>query len=168
MKHEAGGMTQEVSSVPDLLNSLIAICKDGEQGYLTAASDVENSELASIFQHYSEQRVKFAKELGAEVARLGGEVTDHGTVSGTVFRGWMNVKSALTGASAGAVIAACETGEDSAAAAFEQAVHTDIPGETRAIVERQAKQVREAHSHMLRLKKEADSGVAFPKNEVKP
>jgi len=159
-------MTQEVSSVPALLNSLIEVCQDGEQGYLTAAKDVENSELASIFQHYAEQRAKFAKELTSEVDRLCGSAVDHGTVSGLIFRGWMNVKSALTGSSAGAVIAACETGEDSAAAAFENAAHTDIPGETRAIIERQGKQIREAHGHMLRLKKEAESGVTFPKNEV--
>jgi uncharacterized protein (TIGR02284 family) len=160
-------MTHEVSDVPALLNDLVEVCQDGEHGYLTAAGDVGNSELASIFGHYAEQRAKFAKELRAEITRLGGSPAEHGTVSGALHRGWINVKSALTGSGSGAVIAACETGEDSAAAKFEQALDTNIPGETRAIVARQAKQVREAHSHMLRLKKEAESGAVFQKNEVK-
>jgi uncharacterized protein (TIGR02284 family) len=160
-------MTHEVADVPALLNDLVEVCQDGERGYLTAAGDVGNSELASIFRHYAEQRVKFAKELRAEIVRLGATAAERGTVSGALHRGWINVKAALTGSGSGAVIAACETGEDSAAAAFEQAVDTDIPGETRGIVERQAKQIREAHSHMLRLKKEAETGAVFQKNEVK-
>jgi hypothetical protein len=57
------------------------------------------------------------------------------------------------------MVAACETGEDSAAASFEQAVDTNITGETREIVERQAKQIREAHSHLLRLKMESEHAV---------
>ena len=51
------------------------------------------------------------------------------------------------------MVAACETGEDSAAASFEQAVDTTITGETREIAERQAKQIREAHSHLFRFEK---------------
>jgi uncharacterized protein (TIGR02284 family) len=152
-------MTHEAADIPALLNSLIEVCLDGEYGYLTAASDVDNTELAGIFRHYGEQRAKFTRELSAEVVRLGGEPVDHGTVTGAIHRGWINVKSALTGSGPEAMIAACETGEDSAAAAFEQAVDTNITGETREIVEKQAKQVREAHSHLLRLKKEQEQAV---------
>jgi hypothetical protein len=57
------------------------------------------------------------------------------------------------------MIPACETGEDSAAASFEQAADTNISGETREIVERQAKHIREAHSHLLRLKKESEQSL---------
>ena len=152
-------MTHEVGDVPALLNGLIEVCLDGERGYLTAASDVDNTELAGIFRQYGEQRAKFVKELSAEVVRLGGEPVGHGSVTGAVHRGWINVKSALTGSGAEAAIGACETGEDSAAAAFEQAVDTNISGETREIVERQARQVREAHSHLQRLKRETERAV---------
>jgi uncharacterized protein (TIGR02284 family) len=152
-------MTHEVDDVPALLNNLIEVCVDGEHGYLTAASDVDNTELATMFRRYGEQRAKFIKELSSEVVRLGGEPVDHGTVTGAIHRGWINVKSALTGSGTEAMVAACETGEDSAAASFEQAVDTNITGETREIVERQAKQIREAHSHLLRLKMESEHAV---------
>lgn len=152
-------MTHDVDDVPALLNSLIEVCLDGEHGYLTAAADVNNSELASTFRQYGEQRAKFVKELSAEVVRLGGEPVNHGSVTGALHRGWLSVKSTLTGSSPEAIVAACETGEDSAAATFEQAVDTTITGETRAMVERQAKQIREAHSHLLRLKKDMEQAV---------
>jgi uncharacterized protein (TIGR02284 family) len=150
-------MTHEINDLPEFLNHLIEVCRDGEHGYMTAASDVENTELASIFRQYAEQRAKFSGELKEEIVRLGGTPVEHGTVTGAIHRGWINVKSTLTGSSSEAVIAACETGEDSAAASFEQAVDTNISGQTRTMVERQAKQIREAHSHMLRLKKDAET-----------
>jgi uncharacterized protein (TIGR02284 family) len=159
-----GCMTDDVSDVQVLLNSLVKVCLDGEHGYRAAAADVENSELQGIFKQYEDQRTKFAKELRAEIGRLGGESTDTGTVGGAIHRGWLNVKSAVTGSSAEAILAACETGEDSAAVAFERAVDSTIGGETRVIVGRQAKQIREAHRHILRLKREAESGVSFQKN----
>lgn len=158
-------MTHKVDDVPAFLNGLIEVCLDGERGYHAAVADVENSELQGIFQHYEEQRAKFARELRGEVVRLGGEPTASGTLQGALHRGWMDMKSVVTGASSRAVIAACETGEDSAAAAFELAVDSTIPGETREIVERQAKQIREAHSHMLRLKEGELSVVRFAKDE---
>jgi uncharacterized protein (TIGR02284 family) len=74
-------MTHDVADVPALLNGLIEVCLDGEHGYLTAASDVDNTELASIFRQDGEQRAKFIKDLSAEVVRLGGEPVDHGTVT---------------------------------------------------------------------------------------
>ena len=158
-------MAQHVDEICSALNSLIQTCRDGEHGYRTAASDVHNSELESIFLGYAEQRTKFAKELHAEVARLEGTVADSGSVSAAVHRGWMNVKAALTGSSAAAIIAACETGEDAAAAAYERVIDSVLPGETRSLVERQRQQVKEAHSHMLRLKGETQRGNSFTTNE---
>jgi uncharacterized protein (TIGR02284 family) len=66
----------------------------------------------------------------------------------------MNLKSALTGGDPGAIVAACETGEDSAAAAFERVVNTDVTGRLRSLVEAQWAKIKEAHQRMLHLKAE--------------
>ena len=86
-------------------------------------------------------------------------------MTAALHRGWMDLKSVVSGGDAGAIIAACETGEDSAKAAFESVVNSDISGHTRSVVEKQWHKIQEAHQHMLRLKAEAASGVEFPKNE---
>jgi uncharacterized protein (TIGR02284 family) len=138
----------------DCLNGLIAVARDGEHGYRTAAADVNNSELGTIFSEYADQRARFVHDLEKEVVRLGGTPSHHGTVTGMVFRGWMNLKGALTGGGAHAIVAACETGEDSAQAAFERVVNLDITGATRSLVEKQWHQIQEAHQRMIHLKKE--------------
>ncbi|MGI8742270.1 MAG: ferritin-like domain-containing protein [Bryobacteraceae bacterium] len=149
----------------DHLNGLIEVCKDGEQGYLEAAKTVHNSQVTTIFNEYAKQRAHFARDLQTEVERLGGSPPDHGSLTAALHRGWMDLKSVLSGGDAGAIIAACETGEDSAQAAFERVVNTDISGHSRSLVEKQWQKIQEAHKHMLRLKAEGASGAEFPKNE---
>jgi uncharacterized protein (TIGR02284 family) len=147
------------------LNGLIEVCKDGERGYATAAEHVGNSELTSVFADYAKQRAGFARELQAEVERLGGTPSDSGSLSAAIHRGWIDVKSLLSGGDARGIVAACETGEDSAKAAFERVVNTNVSGQTRSLVEKQWHRIQEAHRRMLRLKDEAAAGVEFQKNE---
>ena len=146
------------------LNDLTETCKDGELGYRTAAADARNTQLESVFSDYAKQRGHFAQALQAEVARLGGTSTGSGTPTGTLFRGWINLKSALTGGDGGALVAACETGEESAVGAFALVANLDLTGATKTLVEKQQRQIQEAHAHMLRLKAEAD-GAHFQKND---
>jgi uncharacterized protein (TIGR02284 family) len=147
-------MTNSVTpeEIIERLNGLIETARDGERGYLTAAADVKNSELRSIFEEYAEQRRKFVRELEAEVERLGGRPVESGSVAAAVHRGWIDLKGAISGGGVHAIVAACETGEDAAQAAYERVVNLDISGATRTLVERQWRQIQEAHQRMRHLK----------------
>lgn len=147
------------------LNGLIQTCKDGELGYSTAAADVRNTELETVFTEYAKQRGDFARHLQAEVERLGGKPEDSGSAAGTLLRGWMNLKSALSSGSAAAIIGSCETGEETAGASFAWVVNLDISGLTRLLVEKQCHAVREAHACLLRLKAEEAAGARFQNND---
>jgi len=147
------------------LNGLIKACKDGELGYRTAATDVRNSELETVFTEYSKQRGQFARKLQAEVERLGGDAEGSGSMTGTLLRGWMDVKSVLSNGSGAAIIATCETGEEVAVAAFAWVVNLDISGKTRSLVERQCKNIKQAQARLLRLKAEEATGARFQKND---
>jgi len=146
------------------LNELVETCKDGEFGYHTAAENARNTQLESVFSDYSKQRARFARALQTEVGRLGGKPVDSGTPTGTLFRGWINLRSTLSSGDGGAIVAACESGEEVALGAFERVMDMDITGKTKSLVERQGQQIKEAHAHILRLKAEAN-GAAFQKND---
>lgn len=154
-------MTPE-ETIP-LLNNLIRTCKDGEAGYRAAEAGVKNTELQTVFAGYAKQRAEFARHLQAEVERLGGTPEDEGTVTGTLYRGWMNLKSTLSGGDDVAIIASCETGEDSAAAAFERVAYMNISGKTKSLVDSQWEKIKEAHSRMERLNEE--TAAHFQKND---
>jgi uncharacterized protein (TIGR02284 family) len=141
------------------LNNLIETCKDGQNGFQTAAEGVKNSELKTLFGTYSHQRAQFAGELQNEVSRLGGDAEKTGSVAATLHRGWINIKSTVTGEDEGAVIAECERGEDSAVKNYKEALGEDLPADLKAIIEKQYAQVQEAHDRIRALEKASGSGA---------
>lgn len=133
------------------LNDLIEVLLDGENGYAAAASHVSDLHLQTVFAEEARHRATFAKQLRAEVERLGGEPATSGTMQASVHRGWLDLKAAVSGGAPDGIIAACETGDDFAVAAFERVVDLDISGSPRALIEKQLNEIRQAHQRLLNL-----------------
>jgi uncharacterized protein (TIGR02284 family) len=100
------------SDVISTLNNLIETCKDGQNGFQTAAADVENSNLKSVFYEFGQQRARFVGELQTLVKELGGDPENSGSTAATLHRGWINIKSVLTGKDEAAILNEAERGED--------------------------------------------------------
>ncbi|MEO7274165.1 MAG: PA2169 family four-helix-bundle protein, partial [Vicinamibacterales bacterium] len=123
------------------LNSLIETLKDGEEGFRTAADGLTDPQTKATFHKYSRERAQMAQELQAEVRALGGDPEKAGSVAGSVHRGWINIKSAVTGKNDASIIAEAERGEDIAKKAYEEASRAGLPTSASAVVSRQATQV---------------------------
>lgn len=134
------------------LNDLIQTCKDGEEGFRRAAEGLKSPEIKAKFNEYSRQRAAMARDLQDEVRKLGGDAEQGGSVSGTMHRGWLNIKSAVTGKDDHAVLAEAERGEDVAKEAYEKALAEPLAGSAAAVVQRQAAEVRKAHDHVRDLR----------------
>ena len=152
-------MATDNDTVISTLNNLIETCKDGQNGFQTAADGVKNTELKTLFHTYSQQRAQFAAELQAEVRRLGGDPSQTGSVAASLHRGWINIKSAVTGEDEAAVISECERGEDSAVKNYQEAINTGLPADVQATVERQYAQVKEAHDRIRALERASGAGA---------
>lgn len=135
------------------LNDLIAVAIDGSEGYTAAAEHVADPHFQTVFAENAKRRAGYVKELHAEVERLGGQPISAGTLGAAVHRGWIDIKAAVTGGASDSIVAACETGEDAALAAYDKVVNSDISGEPRVIVEKQRNQIKEAHQRLLNLKR---------------
>ncbi len=84
---------------------------------------------------------------------MGGAPKEGGSVSGTLHRGWMNIKEAVTGGSDRAIVAEAERGEDVALDRYQDALNADLPSPVRSTVQRQYTEVRQAHDHVRALEK---------------
>jgi uncharacterized protein (TIGR02284 family) len=122
---------------------LIETCEDGIHGFQTASEAVENPSAKALFASRLPNIQRGLAELKAEVRRLGGDPDKSGTVAGALHRGWINLKSAVTGKNEEAIVMECERGEEHAAHVYEDALQKDLPMDTRAIVERQYRGVLE-------------------------
>lgn len=136
------------------LNSLIETSRNGELGYAEAARLVKDTRIQSILEGYSKERAGFVRALTAEVQKLGGKAEESGSVGAALYRGWMDVKSALTAGSSGAILAACETAEDSTWTHYKNVVDSQISGQSRALVDKQWEKVKEAIAHLQHLQGE--------------
>ena len=140
-------------SVISTLNGLIQTCKDGEEGFHTAGEGVADKQVKETFGKYSRQRGQMARELQDEVKGLGGDPATSGTVSASMHRGWINIKSVVTGKDDQAIIAEAERGVDVAKAAYAAALKTPLQHQVQALVQRQAAAVREAHDTVRAMEK---------------
>ncbi|KNH06139.1 hypothetical protein BRCH_02141c [Candidatus Burkholderia brachyanthoides] len=120
-----------------VLNDLVETSKDGEKGFLKAAEDTRDPSLKLLFQSRAEACSAGARELQELVQRLGGKPETGGSMAGALHRGYVDVKSTVTGHSDHAVLAECERGEDVAKKNYRQALDKDLPADVRAVVERQ-------------------------------
>lgn len=140
----------EVASV---LNGLLETLRDGENGFQSAADGVDDAELKRLFLSLGAQRREFAGELESEILRLGKEPAEHGHLAGALHRGWMDIKSAVTGKDEGAIVSEAERGEDFAVKSFREALAKGLPAAIQVVVERQYTQIQEAHDHVRSLER---------------
>jgi uncharacterized protein (TIGR02284 family) len=127
------------TDVTAILNDLIATCIDGVQGFRDAANAVTGPGIRALFSTRADS-IELAKgELQELVRRLGAKPSESGHAAASVHRGWINLKSVLTGKDDDAIIAEVERGEEKAVNHYQDALRQTLPAGVRSIVEDQAR-----------------------------
>jgi len=142
----------------NVIDNLIETLKDGQEGFQQAAESVSNPNLKSLFRNYSQQRSRFALALQSEARRHG--ETDPETSSsatGALHRGWINLKSAITGGDEHAILAECERGEDSAIEEYKKALADGLTPSAQELVSRQFAEIKMAHDR-IKSRRDASKG----------
>ena len=158
MVSDANPMSNETASNDDVistLNGLIQICRDGQEGFKEAAEGVERSDIKSTFYEYSQQRAEFAGVLQGLVRSLGGDPETEGSFSGALHRGWIDIKSVVTGRDEHAILNECERGEDAAKKAYSDALEMSLPSDVADVLKQQSQAVMAAHNRVRDMR---DSG----------
>ena len=148
----ANNETLSNDDVISTLNGLIEICKDGQEGFKHAAEGSTDSQLKSAFYEYGQQRAQFAGELQSLVRQLGGDPETSSSILGTLHRGWIDIKSAVTGQDDAAILNEAERGEDVAKNAYQEALKQNLPLNVRTIVEEQFGAVKQAHDKVKAMR----------------
>ena len=132
-----------------VLNDLIRINNDRIVGYERASKESKNIDvdLIATFNKMADQSRKYKAELVQQVRRLGGDAASDTTVSGKVYRVWMDLKAAITGKDRESILGSCEYGEDVAQRAYEAALESDayMSTEVRQMISSQKSELKTSH-----------------------
>ncbi|MFN0125041.1 MAG: ferritin-like domain-containing protein [Blastocatellia bacterium] len=139
------------------LNNLIETCRDGQTGFQSAAEGVDRNDLKRLLEQYSSQRGQFVAELQGLVLDLGEDPQETGSVAAALHRGWINIKSVVTGKNEHSILAECERGEDSAKKNYEEALQESLGLEISGVLRRQYKVIKDTHDHIRNLRDKADA-----------
>jgi uncharacterized protein (TIGR02284 family) len=137
-----------------ILNDLIEINNDRVAGFEKAIADIkdENIDLKELFQGYAAQSRKNGQELAALVGSAE-DVETGNSVSGTLHRAWIDVKSIFGGSDRAGILSEAERGEDAIKKAYQDALSSgELPAEAVSTVNNQASEIQAAHDQIKALR----------------
>lgn len=137
------------------LNELIEACRDGEAGFKSCAEDIRDGQLKQPFLHLAYGCNDAAQELSVLLVSRGGNPERRHSLSGSLHRHWVGIKSSLMGKHDDAIMKECERGEELALKSYRRALEKDLPLDVRAVVERQYQGVIQHHELMKSLRDRA-------------
>ena len=139
------------------LNNLVETSRDGEEGFRTSAEHAKDAQLKSLFQNRADSCAAAVRELQDIVQAQGGKPTESSSVSGTLHRRWVDIKSMVTGRDDVAILNEVERGEDVAVASYKKALAQPLPSDVQALVERQYQGVLRNHDQIKQLRNQLRS-----------
>ena len=114
--------------------NIVEVLEDGKKGFDHAADKLAESNRADLAPMFRE----------------------HGSVKGTIHRGWMAVKDALSGSDPDGILDAAEQGEDHAVDSYKKALDEDISPELKDVLRRQMGTVQATHDQVKALRNATD------------
>ncbi len=146
---------EDLRKTAEVLNDLIKINNDRIAGYQKAIADlpVADVDLKALFSELIEQSEALKAELQQHINAWENKVEEQTTISGKVYRAWMDIKVTFAANDRKALLESCEYGEDAAQRAYRQAEQEEgISTAARALISNQKAALLASHDHIKRLR----------------
>lgn len=139
--------------IADKLNELLEKNFDTEKNFRSAAEDINNPELKTLFLEMARQRYDFGHELKSEIRNFGHSPEKGSSAGSDLKRAWMDLKAAVSGNNEEAVLKELSKGEESTLEEYNNVISsTDFPPSTENILIKHRNAIRESHQRAESLK----------------
>ncbi len=139
-----------------MLNGLIEVSKDGEEGFLKSAEIVDNLTLQRVFLRRSQEVKQAVLELQNLVRELGGKPASSTSIGGYLHRRWIDIKTAIVNDDNLAVFDEVEHGEEVALSKYREAASKDLPPHLILVILRQLDGVQRNYDKVKQLCEESE------------
>jgi uncharacterized protein (TIGR02284 family) len=136
------------------INHLIAVCRDGEEFYSSAAEKVADEGLRRQFQEMAALHREIGDELRPHVAKAGGSPAEGGTLAGRTRQIFASLKAMLASDTKATLIAELKVAEDAVVEAFQGALDEPVSEAARERVAARLRDVQQARERMQALERQ--------------
>lgn len=105
------------------LQSIIEKNYDAEKGYKKAMQDAKNPALKGFLQQQAAKRSRYATAIDQELRLLGEQPKESGSVTGSLHRAWIDIKSTIAGNTDEAVLEEVIRGEKASVTDYQDALN---------------------------------------------
>ncbi|MGA1982096.1 MAG: PA2169 family four-helix-bundle protein [Acidobacteriaceae bacterium] len=136
------------------LKSLVDVLEDGQKAMAEIGQRLKDPTLRHYFLAESLRRANFRAELENVLHSRGiHDVHETGTVSGSLFRAWAELRARL-GAGDQTLLEIAEHGEEEAKSAYKSALGRDLPGPIRQLLTEQQTHILMVQNYIRSLRDE--------------
>ena len=144
----------ENNALMDTLNTLIETSRDGDKGFTACADDAKDVALRTYFTRCATRCRESVQTLDRIVKHYGGTPEQAGSIAGSINRGWLNLRAAMSNNGDLAVLEECERAEDAALKAYRRALEQDLPADVRPVIKAQRDGLQENHDRVRAMREE--------------
>lgn len=138
----------------NVLQNIIEKNYDAEKGYKKAMEDAKNPALKSFLGEQAAQRSRFATTIDQRLRQLGETPKESGSITGSLHRAWINIKSSVAGNDDEAVLEEVIRGEKASVDEYQDVLKNNTL--TPDITQELQTQLRDIQSTLNRVKRLED------------
>jgi uncharacterized protein (TIGR02284 family) len=120
-----------------MLNELIRVCRDANQGFGQAASEVKDPLFRRLFRETAMERFHFLYNLSDSALKSGLQPSKEGTLAGKLHRSWLNFRHLLNPRKDSVVLMECRRGEEHGLKVYQDAFEKNLLPEIHSKLEEQ-------------------------------
>ncbi len=134
------------------LSEIVNINTDSYKGYESAAKNLSDTDLQTMFNRFSQQRKLFIEELKQDIRDYGIVVNPEGSYAGFFHRTWLSTKAAFSFDTIDSVIDSSITGEQKAVEVYTSVLKSeDIPGNLKIKLNNQLSLIKGAINQLRKV-----------------
>jgi len=145
----------------NLVNNLQELLEknyDAEKGFTKAMKDAKNNNLKEYFKYKAAQRSQFANELTNEIINLNETPKESGSLTGSMHRTWIDIKSSLSGDKDEAVLEECIRGEKASVEEYDKRLKENrFPSQIEGTLNNQKTRIQNTLNKVKTLEDLADA-----------
>jgi uncharacterized protein (TIGR02284 family) len=131
----------------EVLNDLIKINKEREEGYVKAGRELTPAErnLRGVFERKAQDSRNNVIQLQHKAEEIGAQVEDEtatGAITGAIYRAWSELKNVFNGNDKESILKCCESDEEAAQKCYQHALEEqDLPEDLTHVIREQKQSI---------------------------